>query len=105
MVGVCLIDPGGNIVSMNLAGSQLLGWGAAFPENVPCHDLLGCVVPSEEDGTEHCPFAGMLLDKRMVWSPRTCLRHRQGLWCWVELKCIVVDDAGNPGFLMMFSQL
>ncbi len=105
MVGVCLVDSKGNILSMNLAGSQLLGWGAAFPVNVPCHDILGCLLPSEEDGLEVCPFAGMLLEKHMVWSPRTRLRNRQGTWCGVELKGIMVDDSDNPGFLMMFRDL
>lgn len=105
MVGVCLIDRGGNVICMNLAGSKLLGWGAAFPVNVPCHEMLGCLLPSEEDGTDICPFSGVLLEKQMVWSPRTRLRNRQGTWCWVELKSIVVNDADNSGFIMMFRDL
>ena len=105
MVGVCLVDRAGNLTHMNLAGSQLLGWGAACPTNVSCHDLLGCLVPSDESGREVCPLSGLLLEKRIVWIPRTRLRNRQGTWCWVELKGLVVDDVEASGFLLMFRDL
>ncbi len=105
MVGVCLVDRDGQLTHMNLAGSRLLGWGAACPTNVSCHDLLECLVPCDEDGTTVCPFSGLLLEKTMVWVPRTRLRRRQGTWCWVELKGLVVDDAEASGFLLMFRDL
>jgi len=105
MVGVCLVDREGQITRMNLAGSRLLGWGAACPTNVSCHDLLECLVPCEEDGTEICPLSGLLLEKTMLWVPRTRLRRRKGTWCWVELKGLVVDDVEASGFLLMFRDL
>lgn len=105
MVGVCLIDRKGHLTHMNLAGSRLLGWGAACPTNVSCHDLLECLVICEENGTEICPFSGILLEKTMLWVPRTRLRKRQGTWCWVELKGLVVDDVETSGFLLMFRDL
>lgn len=105
MVGVCLVDREGQLTHMNLAGSRLLGWGAACPTNVSCHDLLECRFPREEDGTEVCPFSGHLLEKAMLWVPRTRLRSRQGTWCWVEMKGLVVDDLESPGFLLMFRDL
>jgi signal transduction histidine kinase/CheY-like chemotaxis protein len=105
MVGVCLVDREGRLTHMNLAGSRLLGWGAACPTNVSCHDLLECLVPCDEAGTTVCPFSGLLLEKTMVWVPRTRLRRRQGTWCWVELKGLVVDDAEASGFLLMFRDL
>ena len=105
MVGVCLVDRAGELTRMNLAGSQLLGWGAACPTNISCHDLLGCLVPSDESDMEVCPLSGLLLEKRMMWIPRTRLRSRQGTWCWVELKCLVVDDVETSGFLLMFRDL
>jgi two-component system, sensor histidine kinase and response regulator len=105
MVGVCLVDRTGKLTHMNLAGSRLLGWGAACPTNVSCHELLGCLVPSGEDGTDVCPLSGMLLEKKMIWVPRTRMRSRQGTWCWVELKGLVVDDVEASGFLLMFRDL
>jgi len=105
MVGVCLVDREGQLTQMNLAGSRLLGWGAACPKNVSCHDLLECLVSCEEDGTEVCPLAGLLLKKKMLWIPRTRLRNRRGTWCWVELKGLVVDDLEASGFLLMFRDL
>lgn len=105
MVGVCLVDREGTLTHMNLAGSRLLGWGAACPTNVSCHDLLGCLITCGEDGTEVCPFSGLLLEKTVLWVPRTRLRTRQGTWCWVELKGIVVDDVEASGFLLMFRDL
>lgn len=105
MVGVCLVDRKGQLTHMNLAGSRLLGWGAACPTNVSCHDLLECLVPCEEDRTEICPLSGLLLEKTMLWVPRTRLRSRQGTWCWVELKGLVVDDMEASGFLLMFRDL
>ncbi|HBP88311.1 MAG TPA: hypothetical protein DD706_11515, partial [Nitrospiraceae bacterium] len=90
---------------MNLAGSRLLGWGAACPTNVSCHDLLECLVPCENDDTEICPFSGLLLEKSMLWVPRTRLRNRQGTWCCVELKGLVVDDLEASGYLLMFRDL
>lgn len=105
MVGVCLVDRTGQLTHMNLAGSRLLGWGAACPTNVSCHELLGCLVPSEVGGTDVCPLSGMLLEKKLIWVPRTRLRSRQGTWCWVELKGIVVDDVEASGFLLMFRDL
>ncbi|GJL57176.1 MAG: hypothetical protein NPIRA03_00330 [Nitrospirales bacterium] len=105
MVGVCLVDREGTLTHMNLAGSRLLGWGAACPTNVSCHDLLECLVSCDEDGTDVCPFSGLLLEKTVLWVPRTRLRMRQGTWCWVELKGIVVDDVEASGFLLMFRDL
>ena len=105
MVGVCLVDREGQLTRMNLAGSRLLGWGAACPTNISCHDLLECLVPCDEDGTSVCPFSGLLREKTMVWVPRTRLRRRQGTWCWVELKALVVDDGEASGFLLMFRDL
>ncbi|MEZ4421079.1 MAG: ATP-binding protein [Nitrospirales bacterium] len=105
MVGVCLVNREGQLTHMNLAGSRLLGWGAACPTNVSCHDLLDCLVPREEDRTDICPFSGLLLEKTMLWVPRTRLRMRQGEWCWVELKALVVDDVEASGFLLMFRDL
>jgi len=105
MVGVCLVDGAGKLTHMNLAGSRLLGWGAAFPTNVSCHELLGCLVPSEESDTEVCPINGLLLNKKMVWTPRTRLRSRHGAWCWVELKGLVVEDVEGSGYLLMFRDL
>lgn len=105
MVGVCLVDREGQLTHMNLAGSRLLGWGAACPTNVSCHDLLECLVTCEENGTEICPLSGLLLKKTMLWVPRTRLRNRQGMWCWVELKGLVVDDVESSGFLLMFRDL
>ncbi len=105
MVGVCLVDRKGQLTHMNLAGSRLLGWGAACPTNVSCHDLLECLVPCEKNRTEICPFSGILLEKTMLWVPRTRLRSRQGTFCWVELKGLVVDDVEASGFLLMFRDL
>ena len=105
MVGVCLVDRDGMLTHMNLAGSRLLGWGAACPTNVSCHELLGCLVQSEECDTEVCPLSGLLLNKKMVWTPRTRLRSRQGTWCWVELKSLVVEDVEASGFLLIFRDL
>lgn len=105
MVGVCLVDRKGQLTHMNLAGSRLLGWGAACPTNVSCHDLLECLVPCENDDTEICPFSGLLLEKSMLWVPRTRLRNRQGTWCCVELKGLVVDDLEASGYLLMFRDL
>lgn len=105
MVGVCLVDREGQLTHMNLAGSRLLGWGAACPTNVSCHDLLECLVPCEEDDAEVCPLSGLLLEKTMLWVPRTRLRNRQGTWCCVELKGLVVDDPESSGFLLMFRDL
>jgi two-component system, sensor histidine kinase and response regulator len=105
IVGVCLVDHTGQLTHMNLAGSHLLGWGAACPINVSCHDLLGCLIPSEEGETEVCPLMGRLLEKKLIWVPRTRLRNRQGTWCWVELKGIVVEGGETPGFLLMFRDL
>ncbi len=105
MVGVCLVDREGQLTHMNLAGSRLLGWGAACPTNVSCHDLLECLVTCEEDGTEICPLSGLLLQKSMLWVPRTRLRNRQGMWCCVELKGLVVDDLESSGFMLMFRDL
>ncbi len=105
MVGVCLIDRNGQLTQMNLAGSRLLGWGAACPTNVSCHDLLECLVTCEENGTEICPLSGLLLEKTLLWVPRTRLRKRQGTWCWVELKGLVVDDVEASGYLLMFRDL
>lgn len=105
MVGVCLVDREGQLTHMNLAGSRLLGWGAACPTNVSCHDLLECLVPYDEDRTAVCPFSGLLFEKKMLWVPRTRLRRRQGTWCWVELKGLVLDDVEASGFLLMFRDL
>ncbi|MEO8326875.1 MAG: ATP-binding protein, partial [Nitrospirota bacterium] len=105
MVGVCLVDRKGQLTHMNLAGSRLLGWGAACPTNVSCHDLLECLVPCEKNHTEICPLSGLLLEKTMLWVPRTRLRSRQGTWCCVELKGLVVDDVEASGFLLMFRDL
>ncbi|MDH4360937.1 MAG: ATP-binding protein [Nitrospirota bacterium] len=105
MVGVCLVNRAGKITQMNLAGSRLLGWGAACPTNVSCHELLGCLVSTEEGDMEVCPLSGWLLNKKMVWTPRTRLRNRQGTWCWVELKGLVVEDVKETGFLLMFRDL
>lgn len=105
MVGVCLVDREGRLTHMNLAGSRLLGWGAACPTNVSCHELLECLVPCDEAGSTVCPFSGVLLEKTMVWVPRTRLRRRQGTWCWVEMKGLVVDDGEASGFMLMFRDL
>ncbi|WP_447962263.1 response regulator [Nitrospira sp. Ecomares 2.1] len=105
MIGVCLVDRNGLLTHMNLAGSRLLGWGAACPTNVSCHDLLECLVPCEKNHTEICPLSGLLLEKTMLWVPRTRLRSRQGTWCWVELKGLVVDDVEASGYLLMFRDL
>jgi len=105
MVGVCLVDRAGNLIQMNLAGSRLLGWGAACPTNVSCHELLGCLVRSGDGDTEVCPLTGLLMEKKMVWVPRTRLRNREGAWVWVELKGLVVEDVEASGFLLMFRDL
>ena len=105
MVGVCLVDRIGQLTHMNLAGSRLLGWGAACPTNVSCHELLGCLISSVEGVKDVCPLSGMLLEKKMIWVPRTRLRTRQGTWCWVELKALVVDDVEASGFLLIFRDL
>ena len=105
MIGVCLVDHAGQVKQMNLAGSRLLGWGAACPTNVSCHELLECLSPSEDGTTEVCPLSGILAKKKMMWIPRTRLRCRQGTWCWVELKGMVVEDEKEPGFVLLFRDL
>ncbi len=61
--------------------------------------------PVRKTARKSALFQDLLLEKTMLWVPRTRLRRRQGTWCWVELKGLVVDDVESSGFLLMFRDL
>ncbi len=105
MIGACMVDEQGKVIHMNLAGSQLLGWGARFPSGEYCHKLLECVGPMADGQEEVCPLAGSLAEKKVIWIPRTRLRTKMGMDCWVELKGVAVDTDHHRGSLLMFRGL
>ena len=102
MVGVCVVNHEGTILHMNLPGSRLLGWGAVCPIHLSFKGIFDGPGLRGEESAKGEPFLDALKDKKIVWLPRTRLRCRQGTWCWVELKGVVVEDGEALQFLLMF---
>ncbi|MDH5585855.1 MAG: PAS domain-containing protein, partial [Nitrospirota bacterium] len=105
MVGVCLVNQEGNILDMNMAGSRLLGWGAVWPNPLAFEDVFAGAEFDGEELVSGQVLLSRLKERNMVWLPRARLRGREGIWCWVELKGLVVDDEGISQCLLIFRDL
>ena len=105
MIGVCLVDHEGAVRQMNVPGSRLLGWGAVCPTNLSYDDVFDGSGLAEVGVPNEQSFLEILKEKKIAWFPRARLRCRQGTWCWVELKGVVVEDGETPQFLLMFRDL
>ena len=105
MVGLCMVDQQGMITHMNTPGLGLLGWGARCPTNIAFEKI--CAVEELDEGRYENvqSFLVTLKEDKVLWFPRARLRRRQGTWCSVELKCLLLEDGAIPNFLMMFRDL
>ncbi|MCA9472451.1 MAG: ATP-binding protein [Nitrospirales bacterium] len=104
-VGVCLIDEAGAIVSLNHAGSRLLGWSESSVKGKPAHDLWECVLPESDRERPACPLHICQETQSPIWSPSVRLRTRQGEWLWVELSCLAMTEMGGVGTMITFRDL
>ena len=105
MVGACVVDREGAILHMNVSGSRSLGWGAVCPIHLSFEDIFDGSSLCEEELAKGQSFLGVIKDKKIVWFPRVRLRCRQGTWCWVELKGLLIEDHDASEFLLMFRDL
>ncbi|MCZ6800885.1 MAG: response regulator [Nitrospirae bacterium] len=104
-LGVCLIDEGGKIVSLNQEGVRLIGWSEQACVGQSFHELVQCVIYSGEGDSDSCPLTPVLNGAQPAWSPRTAFRCRTGEVRWVELTCVPMIEHGVHQSVISFRDL
>ncbi len=105
IVGACLLDRHGRVTQMNIAGSRLLGWGAVCPVDLTIDDVVEDMTAVIGEQASCQSFLSIVKEKKIGWFPRMRIRCRQGAWCWVEMKAILLEDEEPLQYLVMFRDL
>src|SRR6266849_1782837 len=68
-LGICTVDPAGQILSLNTEAERLLGWSETACSGMALHDLLACwrVTPGTTQAT--CPVTQVLSTGRPESAP------------------------------------
>ena len=105
VIGLCVVDESGRILTLNPMGSRILGWSESMIRGQDCHEILDCSVQQNGEGHPCCPVTSVMHVQTLIWTPRTRLRCRNGEWIWVELTATGLKDYGTPGALLTFRDL
>jgi len=104
-MGVCTLDQGGIVQSLNQEAVRLLGWGESVCQGRSFHDLTNCLSLPDKLTQEFCPIAHVLQTGKPIWFPRAGLKVRSGDWLVVELTCTPLVDEGASGVVLSFRDL
>ena len=104
-LGICTVDPAGQILSLNTEAERLLGWSETACSGMALHDLLACwlVTPGTTQAT--CPVTQVLSTGRPVWAACTTIRCRDGSSIPVEYTCMPLPAVGSAGAVVSFRDL
>ena len=103
-IGICAVDLGGRIVSLNTEGARLLGWSEASCRGHLLHELIRCNTLLENNQTT-CPVAQVLWSGEPYWAPHINIACRNGRMTPVEYKCVPLRSSVLVGALFSFRDL
>lgn len=104
-MGVCTLDQGGIVQTLNQEAVRLLGWGESVCQGRSFHDLTHCMSLPDKLTQEFCPIAHVLRTGKPIWLPRAGLKVRSGDCLIVELTCTPLVDEGASGVVLSFRDL